>query len=102
MLATIGSKFPALGDDQSAMKTKIFSAYRGKVPLGESSELVSRSMADVFKTLEGRFGRDVKLISNDEIKREYSSYCRITVAFYEEVLRLPSSTRVAVLRKLFS
>jgi hypothetical protein len=102
LLATIRSKFPALMRDQTAIKTKVFSGYRSKVPVGVEGELISRSIADVVKSLEGQYGQDAKLIGKAEISQEeYSSYCRVIVAFYEGVLRLPSNIRIATLRKMF-
>jgi len=103
LLATIGSKFPSIAQDQSAMKTKVFSSYRGRIQLGADGDLVSRSIADVIKSLERRLGQEASLIAKDEVSpNEYSSYCRVVTAFYEEILRLPSNVRVATLRKLFS
>ncbi|MEH2608346.1 hypothetical protein [Bradyrhizobium sp. AZCC 1693] len=102
LLVTIGSRFPTIGQDQGAMKTKVFDAYRGKIPLGADGDLISRSIADVVKFLERRFGQEANIMAKDEVNpSEYSSYCRVVAAFYEETLRLPSHVRAATLRKLF-
>lgn len=102
LLVALGAKFPTIVQDQTAMKTKVFGAYRGKLSLGADGDLVSRSIADVVKSLERRYGQEANVIAKDEVSpSDYSSYCRVVASFYEEILRLPSSEKTATLRKLF-
>lgn len=102
ILADITSKLPTIGQDQREIKTKVIGAYRGAVPLASDADGVKSSIAQLFGTLGTRFGKDAKLLLNDEIApSEYAAYCRVTTAFYEEILRLPSETRADVLRKIF-
>jgi ATP-dependent protease ClpP protease subunit len=103
LLASIGSKYPALLDDQNSIKAKVLSSYQFASDEGLRKDAVSGSVAEIFRSLERRFGKDVSLISKKEIGRsEYFSYCNVMAGFYSEILRLPSDTRIAVLRTLYN
>jgi hypothetical protein len=102
LLATIGSKYPTLLDDQNSIKAKVFGSYQFASDEGTTKDAVSGSIIEVLRSLERRFGKDVSLISKKEIDgSEYFSYCNVMAAFYADILRLPSSTRTGVLRTLF-
>jgi hypothetical protein len=102
LLATLGAKYPTLVDDQNRIKTKAFSSYQSQSDFGLSKDEINKSVAEILKSLESQFGRDVSLVSKDEVERsKYFSYCNVMAAFYEQILRLPSNKRTAVLRTLF-
>ncbi|WP_024506621.1 GYF domain-containing protein [Bradyrhizobium sp. ARR65] len=102
LLASFGSKYPGLVEDQNRMRTKVFDSEQRESTAELDRATVDRIVAETFKSIERRFGKDVSLISKQQLSRsEYFSYCNMMAAFYEEILRLPLATRAGVLRTLF-
>lgn len=101
-LMLLGTKYPELLADESAIRSKVFNTHQAEIPADPAEENVDASLAEIFKSLERRLGKDVRLISAKNISQEsYFAYCNVMAAFYDEVLQLPENTRTASLRSLY-
>jgi len=98
----MGSKYPDLLGDQNAIKSKVLNSYQGNVTIELSQDAVRSAFDDVMNSVKKKAGQEAGLVGKENIgENEYSAYCNVMVSFYEEILRLPATTRTASLRTLF-
>lgn len=103
LLNKASARFPTIPDDQRKIKEDVFNSYANQSPLPANNDDTNATLTKIFILLEKRLGKDAGLITKPDVPAiELHRYCTATIAFYEEILRLPSSGRIAVLRTLFS
>lgn len=103
LLNKASARFPTIPDDQRKIKEDVFNSYAIQSPLPANNDDTNATLTKIFILLEKRLGKDAGLITKPDVPAtELQRYCTATIAFYDEILRLPSSGRIAVLRTLFS
>jgi GYF domain 2 len=98
----LATRLPELAQKDLEFKRTLLETARKERPLPKE-EAVTPILQRVWERLDRRFGTKVDLLNADQLDRsQYTDYCDVSMAFYEELRKLPTKDAADVARHIYS
>jgi hypothetical protein len=97
------AKFPEIIEEELALKQTLFESNAFGSRHIPSSEEIQPYLSKVLTSLSKRSDVQVSVLDKERLSSDdYGSYCATSLAFYQEIRRLPTKEASALLRNLYA